>query len=142
MRTLTFIILIATSSLFACKNSSQAMDSDKIEPSNSGKHETKNNMQEEVTYDMILSFISKGEGIDYTLKKKIDNILNSFNKKNNTNLKPETLAWGREGEIDYNFITKNLSTSQKDELTSQVRETIGSSDMVHITFNQKSVHKR
>jgi len=142
MKTFAFIILIATSSLFACKNSSKAMGTDKIESSDSKKNGDNVTQQEEVTYDMIISFISKGAGIDRDLKEKIDGVLKSFNEKNKTNLKPEILGWGREGEVDYNFIAKNLSTSQKEALASQVKEAIGSSDMVHLVFNKKSVHKR
>lgn len=142
MKTFLFVILIATTSLFACKNSSKAMGSDTIEPSNSGKNQPKENIQGDVTYDMIISFISKGAGIDHKLKGKIDAILKSFNEKNNTNIKPEIIGWGREGEVDYHFTGKNLSTSQKKALRSQVKEAIGTSDMAHLTFNKKSVHKR
>ncbi len=138
MRTFAFIILIATSSLFACKNSSEAMGSDRIEPANAGK----NKVEYAVTYDMIISFISKGEGTDRELRDKIDGVLKSFNEKNKTDLKPEILGWGREGEVDYNFIAKNLSTKQKKAFASQVKEAIGSSDMAQVVFNQKSVHKR
>lgn len=139
MKTLAFIILIGTSSLFSCKNSSQAMGSDKIEPTNSGKHEITNN---DVTYDMIISFISKASGIDRELKPKIDEAIASFNTKHNLEIKKNAIGWGREGETDYNLILKNLSTSQKKEFISSIEEIVASSDMVHITFNQKSVHKR
>ena len=135
MRTLTTIILIAISSLFSCKNSSQAMGADKIEPSNSGN-------AQETTYDMIISFISKGAGIDRDMRDKVDAALQSFNEKHKIDLNPEILGWGREGEVDYNFVAKNLSTSQKKELASKIKEVVGSSDMVHVVFNKKSVHKR
>jgi len=142
MRAIVFIILISTLVLFSCKNSSQAMGADRIEPANSGKNLPKDKVQDEVVYDMIISFISKGEGIDHNLKSKIDEKLKSFNQKNDVKLKPEIVGWGREGEVDYNFIGKNLSTKQKKELATQVKAAIGSSDMVHVVFMKKSVHKR
>jgi len=142
MRKFAFIILIVTSSLLACKNSSQAMDSNRIEPSNSEKNNTKDSPQEDVIYNLVISFISKGEGIDHELKRKIDAALASFNEKNKTDLKPEIVHWGREGEVDYLFLTKNLSTSQKKNLATQIKEAIGTSDMAQLQSDKKSVHKR
>ena len=138
MKKIAFIILAASISIASCKNSSKAMGSDKIEPTKSkkGKH------VQDLTYDVIISFISKGEGIDYKLKTKIDEAISTFNTKHKLKVKPNGSNWGREGETDYNFILKNLSTSQKKEFISSMEETVGSSDMANITFNQKSVHKR
>jgi hypothetical protein len=131
MKTLLFVILITTTGLFACKKSQQAMGADKIVPANSG---TKT--QAGKTYDMKISFISKGEGIDYKLKGKIDALIVSFNKENKTAITPVINSWGREGEKDYNFILKNLSTSKKEAFISSVKEIAGSTDMAHITFNK------
>jgi len=142
MRTITFILFISITSLFSCKNSSQAMGSDKIEPSNTGTSDAKEVIQQDIVFDMIISFISKGEGIDYKLRDSIKEVVKSFNEKNNTSIKPVKVGWGREGEVDYNFILKNLSTTQKDDLVSQVKEALGSTDMAHLTFDKKSVHKR
>ncbi len=141
MRNFIIITLIASSTLIACKNSSKAMSSDRIEPSNSGKN-IKQVETQDVTYDMIISFISKGEGVDNKMVEKINAAIATFNKDNNVNLKPEKVGWGREGEVDYNFIAKNLSTGQKKALATKIKETIGSSDMVFVKFNTKSVHKR
>jgi len=140
MKKLTFIILIITTVLFACKNSSQAMDSAKIEPSNQ-KTSTSQNAND-IIYDMIIAFGSIGTGIDYEAKKKIDKIVESFNKDNNTSISPEKVNSGREGEVDYNFTLKNLSTSQKEAFTALIEEATGSSERVHLSFNKKSVHKR
>lgn len=139
MKKLAFIILAVSISMVACKNSSKAMGSDKIEPSGSDKISTPD---KEPTYDMIISFISKGEGVDRKLKTKIDETIVAFNAKHKVRVKPNGLSWGREGETDYNLILKNLSTSQKKEFISSIEEIVGTSDMALITFNQKSVHKR
>ena len=73
---------------------------------------------------------------------KIDKIISDFNASNKTKLEPEITPWGREGEVDYHFITKNLSTKQKKELLGKFKAAIGSSDMAHIILDKKSVHKR
>jgi len=135
MKNLLFILLIATTGMYACKKSEQAMGAEKILPSNSENDNIKSNA-EILGYDMVISFISIGAGIDTKLKDKIDNFLISFNKENNTDVTPVKKGWGREGEIDYNFTLKNLSTSQKKKFISSIEELAGGSDMVHITFNK------
>ncbi|PKP44811.1 MAG: hypothetical protein CVT95_10705, partial [Bacteroidetes bacterium HGW-Bacteroidetes-12] len=98
--------------------------------------------QEKIVFDMIISFISKGEGLDYKLVEKIDATINDFNTKNKTKVTPEIVNWGREGEKDYNFILKNLSTPLQKEFINSIEKAIGKTDMAHITFNHESVHKR
>lgn len=121
------ILLVAIISFTSCKNSSQAMSSDKIEPSNSKISKQDNNT-------MKVSFISKGAGIDNGLKEKIEAAFTKFNTDNNTNLTYEKKGWGREGEVDYLIGLENLSTQQKKSFTSLIKETIGSSDMAFLSF--------
>ena len=97
---------------------------------------------QETVYDVIISFTSRASGIDRDIKDKVDKILSNFNAENENKIKPEIAPWGREGEVDYHFITKNLSTNQKKALTTKIKEAIGSSDTVFILFNKKAVHKR
>ena len=144
MKTITVstIIIAIMLTAFSCKSTSQAKSTTETVPNGDkttslGKTDPKN-----MTYDMIISFISKASGIDRPLKEKVDTAIENFNKKNKTDIKPEILGWGREGEVDYNFLFKNLSTQQKKSFITSMEETVGSTDMVHITFNQKSVHKR
>ena len=142
MKTITTLILILSVGIFSCKNSSQAMSSNETIPNPDKKDNTKKPENQEITYDMIISFISKGEGIDRKLKEAVDKSIATFNTEQKVKIKPELQMWGREGETDYNFILKNLSTKQKKDFISSMEETVGSTDMAHITFNQKSVHKR
>ena len=96
--------------------------------------------QEPVVYDVIISFISKASGIDHELKDKIDAVIADFNKTNKTDIQPEVISWGREGEKDYNFIIKNLSTELQKKFIAAIEAELKSTDMAHITFNQPSVH--
>lgn len=129
--------------LIACKPTSQPMNSDTSVPSSTTKNYTKSGTnQEKIVYDMILTFISKGEGIDHKLQEKVDNAIIAFNTKHKTNIVPEKLGWGREGERDYNFILKNLSTALQKEFIKSIENLTANTDMVNITFNQESVHKR
>jgi len=142
MKKLTKFIIIPLTliSFIACKNSSNAMISNNIDSTSSS---TKGgNSQKELVYDVIISFISKGEGIDHKLVEKIDQAISKFNKDKKVSVKPEKLNWGREGELDYNIIFKNLSTTNKKAFISSMQEVVGTSDMAFVNLNQKSVHKR
>ena len=133
MKHLTLILLTATLGLNACKNTTKTIGSEKASITES---------TEDFKYDIIISFFSKSSGIDSELKIKVDNTIKSFNIEKNTHITPEIIPWGREGERDYLFVTKNLSTSQKASLVSQIKETVGSSEKVHLYFNKIAVHKR
>jgi hypothetical protein len=140
MKKLILITTITFISLSACKNSSEAMSTDNITPSS--KETTTRHDAADKTYDVIISFISMASGIDQKIKAKVDTAIAEFCKKNKVTIKPEIIPWGREGERDYNFVLKNLSTTQKKAFIGSMEEAVGSSNMAHITFNQKSVHKR
>jgi hypothetical protein len=139
MKTLTIPFILALVTLFSCNSTSQAVKSDAIETTS----ETSVNTEKpEIIYDAIISFTSRASGIDNDIKNKIDKILADFNAENDKKLEPEIVPWGREGEVDYHFITKNLSTAQKKNIAAQIKEAIGSSETVFIMYNKKSVHKR
>lgn len=139
MKILALIITLSVSSLFSCKTSAPAMGSDSIVPANSGKSKQTDN---EVVYDMIVSFISKGEGIDNAVRDKVDQAIEKFNTKNKTSIQPEKVGWGREGEVDYLFKAKNLSTAQQKDFSAKIKAAVGNSDIVFISYNKKAVHKR
>ncbi|MCB0402547.1 MAG: hypothetical protein KDD41_10720 [Flavobacteriales bacterium] len=139
MKKILLAIMIASTSLFACKSSqSGAMGADRIEPANSKPAA----QPEEGTYDMIISFISKGAGTDRVVKPKIDEYMTAFNEKHGLTLNVDKVGWGREGEVDYHFDFENLSTAQKKEFISEVKAIVGSSDIVFVSLNKKAVHKR
>ncbi len=139
MKTLAIPLIIVLATFFSCNSSSQAVKSNTIETRSETSAKTE---QPEIIYDAIISFTSRASGIDNDIKNKIDKILADFNAENDNKLIPEIVPWGREGEVDYHFITKNLSTSQKKAISTQIKEAIGASETVFIMNNKKAVHKR
>lgn len=137
MRILVLTIISASIFLISCKPQSQAMGASNIESTSTTKAD-KNPDQ----YDIVISFASKGEGIDREIRQKLDETVSKFEKENNTVIKLEKYGWGREGEVDYLFKLENLSTKQKKDLKAKVKAVIGNSDLVFISFDAKSVHKR
>ena len=129
------IIMLSAITLIACKSNSKTTKVD-----NSTTQETTN--PDEQVFDLIVQFISKGEGTARELGDKFDEAVAKFNKDNHTNIEADKRHWGREGEYDLNFDLKNLSTKQKNSFISLVKETVGHTDMVHLKYNEKAVHKR
>lgn len=142
MKTLTITVMIAATTIFSCKSPSEAVETKKTEPIKSELETSVTGEESDIIYDAIISFTSRGSGIDNDIKNKVDKILADFNANNDDKIKPEISPWGREGEVDYHFITKNLSTIQKQALSAQIKEVIGSSETVFIMLHKKAVHKR
>lgn len=127
----TVIICLLALQFSSCKSNSKTVNNNSVTET-----------QDTENFDLILSFISKASGIDYKLYEKANAIILEFNKKHNLEVDFEKVPWGREGEVDLCFKLKNLSTAQKNELISSFKTALGSTDMVHILYNQKCVHKR
>ncbi|HET6244307.1 MAG: hypothetical protein H0V01_06385 [Bacteroidetes bacterium] len=90
------------------------------------------------TYSLVISFYSKGEGIDFKTQEQYANFL----EKNNQGIAYEEARWGREGEVDYCINLNKLSSIQQKEFISETRSLLGKSNLVHINENQPCVHKR
>lgn len=140
MKAFIVLVLGVSLSFYSCKTQSQTMDTNNIEPVNTENENTSAN--EEGVYDIIISFASKGTGINRDVKQKLDDALTLFSQNNEITLNIEKYGWGREGEIDYLFLTKNLSTKQTKELKAKVKEVIGDTEMIFISYDSKCVHKR
>src|SRR3989344_7111984 len=113
------IIILSAVSLIACKNGQKSTTTVKSETSTEKTVETSN--PQDVVFDVIVQFISKGEGIAHALKTKFEDAVAKFNKDNHTNIEADVRHWGREGETDLNFDLKNLSTKQKNSFLSLVK---------------------
>ncbi len=102
------------------------------------KEDKKNAKQDENVYSLVVSFYSKGEGIDYKSQLEYSSLL----KKNESKLNYEEVRWGREGEIDYCINLNNMSAQKKQEFISETRNLLSKSNLVHINENEQCVHKR
>jgi hypothetical protein len=83
------------------------------------------NQSNQKTYDIVVSFISMGEGID-----------------EKTRVNVEQVPWGREGEIDYCFTLDNLTDSQKKELKKLIKQIVKDNQLINYQENVPCVHKR
>lgn len=89
------------------------------------------------TNRLVVSFYSKGEGIDYKNKDAYEKFLNSYPKK----IAFEPTFWGREGEVDYCLKLNELSATEQAEFVRKTKELLGKSLLVHVDENAPCVHK-
>jgi hypothetical protein len=89
-------------------------------------------------YRLIVSFLSKGSGIDM----KVHESFLSFTDKHSKKPKYEIYRWGREGEIDYCFQLGEMKAKDQSEFIESVKNIIGKSDEVQILENSPCVHKK
>lgn len=135
----TLVIILSTVSLITCKNGQKAIAT---KDNSSTEKTVESTNPQDVVFDVIVQFISKGEGIANAQKTKLEEAVAKFNKDNHTNIEADVRHWGREGETDLNYSLKNLSTAQKKSFISLVKQTVGETDMINVKYNEKGVQKR
>lgn len=84
------------------------------------------------TYALVVSFISKGSGIDGKTKDKVDTFVKSFPKKPAF----EVCQMGREGETTLLFHLKELSKHEQKKFIKELKEQILDKEMVHVEENK------
>lgn len=85
------------------------------------------------TYKLVISFISKGAGIDRQSAQKIDSLIQNFPKKPAY----EICHMGREGETSYLFMLKELKKHEQKKFIKEVKEQILNKDMVLVEENKQ-----
>lgn len=96
--------------------------------------------QEIVTTDqcrLVISFISKGRGIDRDTKKNVLAYIENYNKTHSLTLVYETVRWGREGEVDFCFALEELKKRQQVKFIDELKTLVQKSDCVRISENSE-----
>ncbi len=88
-------------------------------------------------YRLIISFISKGAGIDQAANDKIKAYIEKHPKKPAYSVSP----WGREGETDYLLTLKELSIAEQTVFVEEVKKLVSNADMVFFKENEGYVKK-
>lgn len=82
-----------------------------------------------VIYRLTISFISKGEGIDYKTQESFENWLKGQPK----HPAYEVTHWGREGETNYCLKLNELSTREQEIFVRDVRTQLTDKELVFVT---------
>lgn len=96
---------------------------------------TAKNMDE--TVRLVVSFYSKGEGIDSKSKEAFIKLLDSNTKK----MAYIPTQWGREGEVDFCLELKELSAAEQEDFIKKTKELLNKTTLVHINEYAKCMHK-
>jgi hypothetical protein len=100
---------------------------------------SRTNISQEVTSQnqcrLVISFISKGGGIDRNTKNKVLAYLESYNKTHGKSILYETIRWGREGEVDFCFSLSELKKKEQNKFIQELKSLVGNSENVRIAEN-------
>jgi hypothetical protein len=89
-------------------------------------------------YRVVISFASRGSGIDYTTQASFLKWVGEFTPHVNY----EETHWGREGEVDYCLKLSELSTTDQERFVKEARTQLGNKDLIFIKENTPCSHKR
>lgn len=126
MKTSIFFLMIC--SLVACKNLKNTTISDTSTSSEQAKDADTN-------FQFIVSFISIGAGIDKTAKKQFEQLMTEFENTNKLKLNVVIKKWGREGELKYCFVLKDLDRELQEIFISKTKNTLNQSSLIRYYQN-------
>lgn len=126
MKTSIFFLMIC--SLVACKN----LKNTNNETSSSSEQAK----DADTNFQFIVSFISTGSGIDKTAKKQFEQLMTEFENTNKLKLNVVIKKWGREGEVKYCFVLKDLERELQEVFISKTKNTLKQSNLVRYYYNE------
>lgn len=126
MKTSIFFLMIC--SLVACKSLKNTTISDTSSSSDQAKDADAN-------FQFIVSFISIGAGIDKTAKKQFEQLMTEFENTNKLKLNVVIKKWGREGELKYCFVLKDLDRELQEIFISKTKNTLNQSSLIRYHYN-------
>lgn len=126
MKTSIFFLMIC--SLVACKN----LKNTNINDTSSSSEQAKD---ADTNFQFIVSFISTGSGIDKTAKKQFEQLMTEFENTNKLKLNVVIKKWGREGELKYCFLLKDLDRELQEIFISKTKNTLNQSSLIRYYQN-------
>lgn len=89
------------------------------------------------TFRLVVSFYSKGEGIDYKMRKQFEGFMADAQTARKLNLNPLSVPWGREGEVDFCLLLNELNPRQQKEVIAEIQKMMEGHELVRITENSR-----
>jgi hypothetical protein len=134
MKQLFFLASLASLACISCKSKKETA---KIAET-TATTATSSAPEAPITYRLIVSFFSKGGGIDGEAVTPFLAYVSSHEKKPSY----KEIRWGREGETDYCFNLSELA-AKKDLVgfIEEIKKITAKSDRVSITENAECLHK-
>lgn len=85
---------------------------------------------------VVISFISKGAGIDAEKRQAIQTYIENHPKKPANSI----ARWGREGESDFNLKLSELTKTEQSEFINEIKKLAAGSPLIFITENTEQKH--
>ena len=86
--------------------------------------------------NLVVSFYSKGSGINREAAGKLEKFLSGYIGKTNTPVTWKRTGWGREGETDYCISLSGMNTGQRDKFIAEIKDLLRSAETVHLFENR------
>ena len=103
---------------------------------------TENTNNNTVTWRLVVSFISIGEGTDQQARSKLDSYVEQFGHMIGAEIINTRIPWGREGESDNCFKLENLNPGFQEKFIAGLRELFQENTLVQIAENQPAKMKK
>lgn len=133
MKKLFFLTSLVSLVYLSCKANKDAMKTDEKTPTL-----VSNTSNSPVTYRLIVTFISKGEGTDSKKRTAFLKYVETHPKKPAY----KAIIWGREGEADYCLKLNEISSKkERIKFIAEIKKIVGKTDMVIISENAECEHK-
>jgi hypothetical protein len=85
----------------------------------------------------VVSFYSKGEGIDYKMRQKFEGFMADALETRKLNLNPLSVPWGREGEVDFCLMLNELTPRQQKDLVAEIKNMMKGHELVRVSENSR-----
>ena len=109
---------------------------------NSGNTNNTTTNVDENNYRFVVSFISKGEGIDSKLNDDFTKFISETETKAKKKINAENYQKGREGEIQYCMKLNNFNEKEQENFIKEVKALFGGSTMVILNENCTCTNKK
>jgi hypothetical protein len=135
-------ILLASLMTISCGSARNTSKSDEVTVTSSNNTSQMNKTEDENACRLIVSFISIGEGTDPEARRIMDGVLDKWAKKAGKPIASEAIPWGREGEVDFCFYLKELSSGDQALFVKEMKEAMEGRNLIQFAENQESRNKR
>ncbi len=92
---------------------------------------------ERIEDNLVVNFISRGEGINHEMRSEFDEFLKNFEREHTHFLRVSILHWGREGETEYCIYFMDDDQSLRDTFTENVENMLDGAELVFVSKGRK-----
>jgi len=138
------LVFLLTVFLFQSCSKKTAPDSVSEVKTKSASAETQNipETRNPELYRVVVSFYSRGEGIDDVAVGAFKNFISDFQSNQPNTITVEETPWGREGEIDYCIQFTGNNAAFQTDFVATIKSLLIDCQLAHILENNICRHKR